>query len=97
MLSAKPLFVGLAAATALTLSPISFGPLPLPVGVGVAQAAATVKIDIFFAPLAKHGVWVKSAKYRYVFCPRVDAKWRPYSHGHWIYMKNLESVLVRHG
>ena len=88
MINVKPLFVGLAAATALSLSPMSFGPLPLPVGVTTAEAAATVKIDIFFAPLAAHGVWVKHSKYRYVFCPKVDAKWRPYSHGHWIYLKN---------
>ena len=88
MFAAKPLLVGLAAATALSLSPLSFGPLPLPTGVEVAQAATTVKIDIFFKPLASHGVWVKHPKYHYVFCPKVDAKWRPYSHGHWIYMKN---------
>jgi len=88
MINVKPFAIGLAAATALSLSPMSFGSLPIPVGIVAAQAAATVKIDIFFAPLASHGIWVKHPKYRYVFCPKVDAKWRPYSHGHWIYLKN---------
>ena len=83
-----PFAFGAAVVTALTLSPIDFGPLPIPVGVQPAEAAATVNIDIFFSPLAAHGVWVKHPKYHYVFCPKVDAKWRPYSHGHWIYMKN---------
>jgi hypothetical protein len=84
----RALWVGLAAATALTIAPIGFGPLPLPIGATVADAAtATVDIKIFFDPLAKHGVWVKHSKFRYVFCPRVDAKWRPYSNGHWIYLK----------
>lgn len=84
----KPLFVGLAAATALSVVPVSLGTLPMPIGITTAEAAATVSIDIFFKPLASHGVWVKHSKYRYVFCPTVDAKWRPYSHGHWIYLKN---------
>lgn len=83
-----PLVLGAAVVTALTLSPIDFGPLPIPAGIQSAEAADTVNIDIFFSPLASHGVWVKHPKYHYVFCPKVDAKWRPYSHGHWIYMKN---------
>jgi hypothetical protein len=84
----KPLFVSLATATALSILPVSFGTLPVPLGVVPAEAAASISINIFFKPLASHGVWVKHSKYRYVFCPKVDAKWRPYSHGHWIYMKN---------
>jgi len=82
-----PLLFGVAAATAFSLSPIDFGPLPIPAGIETAEAAASVSINIFFQPLASHGIWVKHAKYRYVFCPKVDAKWRPYSHGHWIYLK----------
>jgi hypothetical protein len=85
----KPLILGAASAIALSLSPIAFGTLPIPlVAADQAEAASTVNIDIFFQPLASHGVWVKHPKYHYVFCPKVDAKWRPYSHGHWIYMKN---------
>jgi hypothetical protein len=84
----KPLLVSLATATALSIVPVGFGTLPMPLGIAPAEAAASVSINIFFQPLAAHGVWVKHSKYRYVFCPKVDAKWRPYSHGHWIYMKN---------
>jgi hypothetical protein len=84
----KPLFVSLVTATALTVVPVGFGTLPIPVGIATADAAATVQIDIFFKPLASHGLWVKHSRYRYVFCPKVDAKWRPYSHGHWIFLKN---------
>lgn len=85
----KPLILGAASAVALSLAPIAFGTLPIPlVAATQAEAAATVNIDIFFQPLASHGVWVKHPKYHYVFCPKVDASWRPYSHGHWIYMKN---------
>ncbi len=83
----SPLALSAAVAAALTLSPIDFGTLPIPVGVQTAEAAATVDINIFFSPLASHGVWVKHPKYHYVFCPKVDTKWRPYSHGHWIYLK----------
>ena len=78
-----------ATAIALCLAPISFGAMPFALGIGTAEAAtANVSINVFFKPLASHGVWVKHPKYHYVFCPKVDAKWRPYTHGHWLYMKN---------
>src|SRR3954451_22269156 len=78
-----------ATAIALCLAPVSFGPLPIALGVGTAEAAtANVSINIFFQPLASYGVWVKNAKYHYVFCPKVDSHWRPYTHGRWLYMKN---------
>jgi hypothetical protein len=67
---------------------VALGPLPIPLGASVAEAATTVNVNIFFDALAPNGVWVKHPKYRYVFCPRVDAKWRPYSRGHWIYIKD---------
>jgi hypothetical protein len=84
----KPLLVGLLTATALSITPMDFGGPQMPLGIDTAEAAATVTIDVFFQPLASHGVWVRHAKYHYVFCPKVDAKWRPYSYGHWIYIKN---------
>lgn len=84
----KPLLLSLAAATALSMVPLSFDTMQLPVGVAPTEAATTVSIDIFFQPLAAYGVWVKNTKYRYVFCPKVDARWRPYSHGRWIFLKN---------
>ena len=49
---------------------------------------ATVSIEVFFDNLAPHGVWVKDTRYHYVFCPRVDAEWRPYTNGHWVYLKD---------
>ena len=56
----KPLFVSLVTATALSIVPVGFGTLPIPLGVDAADAAtATVSINIFFKPLASHGVWVK--------------------------------------
>jgi hypothetical protein len=84
----KPLLVNLATATALSIVPLSSGTLPISLGITSAEAASSISINVFFKPLASHGVWVKHSKYRYVFCPTVDAKWRPYSHGHWLYMKN---------
>ena len=77
-----------ATAVALFLAPVAGGPGQFAVGVGAAQAAAEVSINVFFQPLASHGVWVKNSKYHYVFCPKVDANWRPYTHGHWVYMKD---------
>src|ERR1700712_2080052 len=68
-----PFILGAAVVTALSLSPIDFGPLPIPAGVKTAEAAPTINIDVFFSPLASHGVWVKHPKYHYVFCPKVDA------------------------
>jgi len=82
------LFAGLTAA-AISFSPIGFAGLSSPLAISAAQAAtATVKIDIFFDQLAPYGVWVKNAKYHYVFCPKVDADWEPYTRGHWVYLKD---------
>src|SRR4051794_20011917 len=62
----------------------------LPLGVSVAQAqSANVSFQLFFDQLEPHGVWVHHAKYNYVFCPTgVDAAWRPYTHGRWLYIKS---------
>lgn len=49
---------------------------------------ATVSIEVFFQNLAPHGVWVKDIRYHYVFCPKVDTDWRPYTNGHWVYLKD---------
>jgi hypothetical protein len=80
------LLTGVGIAAMLTLSPVSSLPL---VGNALAQeAVATVSISVFFDNLAPHGIWVKHPKYRYVFCPKVDADWRPYTNGHWVYLKD---------
>ncbi len=88
----KRLLFALAAATALTVMPLaglsSLGFDNPVVGITPANAAATVNIDVFFDPLAPMGQWVKHPQYNYVFCPKVDADWRPYSRGHWVYMNN---------
>jgi hypothetical protein len=82
------LAAGLTAAT-LSIAPIGFSGFTSPLAITAAQAATvTVDINIFFDQLAPHGVWVKHAKYHYIFCPKVDADWRPYTHGHWIYLKD---------
>lgn len=62
----------------------------LPLGASAAQAqSAKVSFQLFFDQLAPHGVWVHHSKYSYVFCPTgVDASWRPYTHGHWLYIKD---------
>jgi hypothetical protein len=62
----------------------------MPLGASAAQAqSVNVSFQLFFDQLQPHGVWVQSAKYNYVFCPTgVDASWRPYTRGHWLYMKD---------
>ncbi|MDB5615497.1 MAG: hypothetical protein JWQ22_3150, partial [Devosia sp.] len=61
----------------------------MPFGSTAAHAqSATVSVGLFFDQLEPHGVWVKHAKYRYVFCPTgVDASWRPYTQGRWLYLE----------
>ncbi|HTN62274.1 MAG TPA: DUF6600 domain-containing protein [Devosia sp.] len=62
----------------------------MPFGVSAAQAqSVSVSFQLFFDQLEPHGVWVRHAKYNYVFCPTgVDASWRPYTHGRWLYVKD---------
>ncbi|MHA6692704.1 DUF6600 domain-containing protein [Devosia sp. A449] len=64
----------------------------MPLGVTTAQAQAqsvSVSFQLFFDQLEPHGVWVRHARYNYVFCPTgVDTTWRPYSHGRWLYVEN---------
>ena len=58
--------------------------------VSPAQAATNVSVDIsfnlFYDRLADDGDWV-SYRDRYVWVPRVDARWRPYVYGHWVYTR----------
>jgi hypothetical protein len=70
----------------LTLSPV-----PFLASLNAAQAQttqATISISVFFDTLAPHGVWVKHPQYRYVFCPKVEADWRPYTNGRWLYIRD---------
>jgi hypothetical protein len=81
------LLAGVALATlSLPIAALSPG---LPLGSTAAQAqSASVSFSLFFDQLEPHGVWVRHARYNYVFCPTgVDASWRPYSHGRWLYLE----------
>jgi hypothetical protein len=81
------LLAGVALATlCLPIAALSPG---LPFGATTAQAqSASVSFNLFFDQLEPHGVWVRHARYNYVFCPTgVDASWRPYSHGRWLYIE----------
>lgn len=61
----------------------------LPFAATAAQAqSASVSFQLFFDELQPHGVWVRHARYQYVFCPTgVDANWRPYTEGRWLYVE----------
>lgn len=78
---------GLAAIAIMAAAPVL--PAATPFSVTAVQAQeAKVSINLFFTELGSQGVWVKHAKYRYVFCPKVDADWRPYTNGRWIYLRD---------
>lgn len=72
----------------LSLPVVSLAP-GLPFASTVAQAqSASVSFQLFFDQLQPHGVWVRHARYQYVFCPTgIDAGWRPYTHGRWLYVE----------
>jgi hypothetical protein len=81
------LLAGVALATlCLPIAALSPG---LPLGTTAAQAqSANISFSLFFDQLEPHGVWVRHARHNYVFCPTgVDASWRPYSHGRWLYLE----------
>lgn len=80
------LLAGIALAT-LSLPLVALSP-GIPLGTTAAQAqSVNVSFQLFFDQLEPHGVWVRHARYNYVFCPTgVDADWRPYSHGRWLYI-----------
>ena len=78
-------------ATIGTAAMISAAPVlaPLPVLPIAAEAQeARVSFNIFFEQLQPHGVWVRHSRFNYVFCPRVDARWRPYTQGRWVYLRD---------
>jgi hypothetical protein len=58
--------------------------------VSQAEAATSVSVEIgfnvFYDRLGSHGDWVTFHD-RYVWVPRVEASWRPYFNGHWVYTK----------
>lgn len=51
-----------------------------------AEAAVNISFSVFYDNLASDGDWVRYHD-AYVFVPDVDAGWRPYTEGHWVYTK----------
>jgi hypothetical protein len=82
---AKNLLTSVATATLLLALPLSATNLPV-VGISEAHAqSARVDIKIFFDELKSEGSWVQLSG-RYVWVPdKVDARWEPYTRGHWVY------------
>src|SRR5690606_19799211 len=80
------MLAGIAALALLAASPQLSG---VPV-VGASPAAAqsvSVSFNLFYDQLEPHGVWVRHSRYNYVWCPTgVDARWRPYTNGRWVYL-----------
>lgn len=74
------------AALCLPIAALSPG---MPFAASPAQAqTASVSFQLFFDQLQPHGVWVRHARYQYVFCPTgVDTSWRPYTEGRWLYVE----------
>jgi hypothetical protein len=55
------------------------GPPPVEVGV-------SLDTGYFYDQLSPYGEWVEDSNYGYVWSPYgIDAEWRPYTHGHWVY------------
>ena len=85
----RKLLAGVATAALLLSLPMAAGPANLPFAATAAQAQEVrVSFNLFFDELEPHGVWVRHARYRYVWCPDVDVRWRPYTNGRWVYMKD---------
>ncbi len=47
------------------------------------RAGGEPSYSVFYERLATDGDWRESAEYGYVFHPRVNTGWRPYTQGHW--------------
>ena len=80
------MLAGIAALALLAASPQLSG-IPV-IGAGSAAAqSVSVSFNLFYDRLEPHGVWVRHARYNYVWCPTgVDARWRPYTNGRWVYL-----------
>jgi hypothetical protein len=86
-MSRSRLLAGVALA-ALCLPVAALAPVN-PFGAAPVQAqTVNVGFQLFFEQLEPHGVWVHHSRYQYVFCPTgIDADWRPYTDGRWLYME----------
>jgi hypothetical protein len=83
----RTISIVLAAATALTATPVVLDRASLPtLAFATAQAAVDVDVNIFFDSLSPHGVWIPSNEYNFIWVPTsVDKDWAPYTNGRWIY------------
>ena len=80
------MLAGIAAVALLAASPQLAG-IPVVGATPVAAQSVSVSFNLFFDRLEPHGVWVRHARYNYVWCPTgVDAVWRPYTNGRWVYL-----------
>jgi len=52
---------------------------------GEAADPAVAGVEYFHAHLSPYGQWVERDGYGFVWVPRVNPGWRPYTTGHWIY------------
>jgi hypothetical protein len=53
---------------------------------GSVPAGADIDIGFFYQSLAPYGEWVSVSPYGWVWTPSyVEATWRPYTDGHWVY------------
>ena len=82
----RRLLLGTAAAAGLLVVAAAGDPaLISPVGQAQAAVSASISIGVFYDRLSGYGDWV-TIRDDYVWVPRVDVSWRPYAHGHWIYV-----------
>jgi len=85
----RKLLLGTVAASGVMVIAAASEPVLFP-AVSQAEAATSVSVEIgfnvFYDRLGSHGDWVTFHD-RYVWVPRVEASWRPYFNGHWVYTK----------
>jgi hypothetical protein len=82
----RRLLLGTAAAAGLVVVAAASEPAFIsPIGQAQAAVSASISIGVFYDRLSGYGDWV-SFRDDYVWVPRVDVSWRPYAHGHWIYV-----------
>jgi hypothetical protein len=90
----KHMFLSTAAASGMMLAVAALEPATFS-WVPKAQAATNISVNInFYDDLAPYGSWV-SYHDRYVWIPEdVDARWRPYTEGHWAYTRSYGWIWV---
>lgn len=82
----RRILLGTAAAAGILVVATAGDPLFLsPASQAEAAISASISIGVFYDRLAAYGDWVTFHD-RYVWVPHVDIGWRPYVHGHWIYV-----------